>query len=139
MAPLWLVDWHRREDKPGYWRYKSLQGLSTELLLAENDAIAGLVPVGRIEDVGRGTGIFRYAFPRQDHKLREGKDVLDPRIGDWGAGCGPRRCASTRQPRRSTCDARRRCRTGESRFAALGQAASEQLAARQGSADSPTG
>ncbi len=84
----WLVDWHRREDKPGYWRYKLLQGLSTEQLLAENDALAGLTPVGRVEDLGRGTGVFRYAFPRQDHKLRDGKDVLDPRIGDWGADAG---------------------------------------------------
>jgi len=25
----WLVDWHRREDKPGYWRYKSLQTMPT--------------------------------------------------------------------------------------------------------------
>jgi predicted RecB family nuclease len=84
----WLVDWHRREDKPGYWRYKLLQGLSTEQLLAENDALAGLTAIGLVEDLGRGTGIFRYAFPRQDHKLRDGKDVLDPRIGDWGAEAG---------------------------------------------------
>ena len=84
----WLVDWHRREDKPGWWRFKYLQGLPTEFLLEESDALAGLTPLGRVEDLGRGTGIFRYGFPPQDHKLRAGNDVIDPRIGEWGGDAG---------------------------------------------------
>ena len=41
-----LLEYHRREEKPGWWRYFHLLGLTDEQLMDESDAIAGLEFVG---------------------------------------------------------------------------------------------
>src|SRR6266550_2855563 len=37
-----LIDWHRREDKPAWWRYFYLRTLSPAELIGEPDALGGL-------------------------------------------------------------------------------------------------
>jgi len=37
-----LLDWHRREDKPAWWRYFYLRGLSCSELTGEPDALGEL-------------------------------------------------------------------------------------------------
>ena len=37
-----LIDWHRREDKPAWWRYFYLRTLSPAELTGEPDALGGL-------------------------------------------------------------------------------------------------
>ena len=91
----YLLDWHRREDKAGWWEYFRLRDLPEEDLFDEPQAVAGLVHVQRVAVVpnvktGKPTGsvIDRYAFPiqemeirrRDELKLKEGKkfgDVVD--------------------------------------------------------------
>src|SRR4029077_10794403 len=37
-----LLDWHRREDKPAWWRYFYVRELSPAELIGEPDALGGL-------------------------------------------------------------------------------------------------
>jgi hypothetical protein len=88
----YLLDWHRREDKAGWWEYFRLRDLPEEDLFDEPQAIAGLVHVTRVGVVpniktGKPTGsvIDRYQYPiqemeiRRKHKLklRDGKKFGD--------------------------------------------------------------
>lgn len=83
----YLLDWHRREDKAGWWEYFRLRDLSDEDLFDEPQAIAGLVHAERIGFVphaktGKPTTsvIDRYAFPVQEMEVRR-KDDLKLRDG----------------------------------------------------------
>ncbi len=77
-----LVDWHRRDSKPGWWEYFRLVGLSVEDLAGEGGALAGLSHVGRVGADKRSV-VHRYRFePLQDTKIHEGDgDWVDPRTG----------------------------------------------------------
>ena len=44
----YLLDWHRREDKAGWWEYFRLRDLPEEDLFDEPQAVAGLVYVERV-------------------------------------------------------------------------------------------
>src|SRR6185436_4470281 len=82
-----LLDWHRREDKAGWWEYFRLRDLPDEELFDETQAIAGLVHVARVGFVphaktGKPTTsvIDRYAYPVQEMEVRR-KDDLKLRDG----------------------------------------------------------
>ena len=52
-----LIDWHRREDKPAWWRYFYLRTLSPAELTGEPEALGGLAGgevVGQHPTRGRG-------------------------------------------------------------------------------------
>jgi len=77
-----LLDWHRREDKAGWWEYYRLRDLPEEDLFDEPQAVAGLEHVERVEIVankrtGKPTGavVDRYCYPAQEMEIRE-KDQL---------------------------------------------------------------
>lgn len=83
----YLLDWHRREDKAGWWEYFRLRDLPEEDLFDEPQAIAGLVYVERIAVVpniktGKPTGsvIDRYQYPIQEMEIRR-KDELKLKDG----------------------------------------------------------
>lgn len=83
----YLLDWHRREDKAGWWEYFRLRDLPDEELFDETQAIAGLVHVARVGFVphaktGKPTTsvIDRYAYPVQEMEVRR-KDDLKLRDG----------------------------------------------------------
>src|SRR6185312_10055884 len=59
-----LIDWHRREDKPAWWRYFYLRTLSPAELTGEPDALGGL---GGGEVVGqvKKSVVRRFRFPAQ--------------------------------------------------------------------------
>ena len=44
----YLLDWHRREDKAGWWEYFRLRDLPEEDFFDEPQAVAGLVHVQRV-------------------------------------------------------------------------------------------
>ena len=72
-----LLDWHRREDKPAWWRYFYLRTLSPAELIGEPDALGGLVggtEVGRIKK----SVVRRFSFPPQDHRFSPGATAVDP-------------------------------------------------------------
>ncbi|HET7027514.1 MAG TPA: TM0106 family RecB-like putative nuclease [Candidatus Limnocylindrales bacterium] len=74
-----LVDYHRREDLPQWWRWFDLQNRTLDELVEASDALAGLRYQRDVEQRGRSI-VRRYSFPAQDHKFDAGDQVDDP----WG-------------------------------------------------------
>ena len=85
-----LLEWHRREDKPEYWRYfQRVFECDDEALFDDTEAIAGLVHTGTEPD-GHSER-HRYRFdPGQEHKLAAGSPVVDPETVRAGRNGGPR-------------------------------------------------
>ena len=73
-----MLDWHRREDKAGWWDYFRLRELSAEDLLDETAALSGLEFVETCPPIGRSR-VDRYRFPRQETKVRDGDQLRLPR------------------------------------------------------------
>ena len=75
-----LLGWHRRENKAFWWRYYDLCGMTDEDLVETREAI-GMVWL--IEDLGSasraGARRQRFHFPPQDHAVKKGRRVDDPR------------------------------------------------------------
>ena len=77
-----LLEFHRRDDKPKWWRYFHLsRDLADEELFEESDAVAGLVFEGVGEQVKKSK-LYRYRFPAQEHGFRDGDPAEDPRSGN---------------------------------------------------------
>jgi predicted RecB family nuclease len=81
--PRWLmaqlIDYHRREAKPGYWAYFSRLQMSEEELTEDSEARAGLPPQGRpipLPAPAR-SAIHTLRFPPQEHKAQPGS-MKDP-------------------------------------------------------------
>jgi uncharacterized protein len=72
-----LLDWHRREDKPAWWRYFYLRTLSPAELTGEPDALGGLVGGEVVGQVKRSV-VRRFRFPAQEHKFSTGGTACDP-------------------------------------------------------------
>ncbi len=71
----WLVGFHRREDKPMWWRLFERLSSTAEELSADLDCLGQLRRVGDGEKIQRSKR-FEYAFdPTQDTKLHEGSSV----------------------------------------------------------------
>jgi uncharacterized protein len=75
-----LLGWHRRENKSFWWRYYDLCGMTDEDLVEERE------PIGQVElvaDLGlaskAGARLQRFRFPPQDHAVKDGRRVDDPR------------------------------------------------------------
>jgi predicted RecB family nuclease len=77
----YLLDWHRREDKAGWWEYFRLLELPKEDLFDEPQAIARLEFIERVEWIlskkGKPTGsvIDRYRYPVQEMEIRRGDEL----------------------------------------------------------------
>jgi predicted RecB family nuclease len=72
-----LLDWHRRESKPAWWRYFRIRAMSDDELLGEPDALAGLKGGEIVEYVKRSV-VRRFTFPPQEHGFAEGDSAFDP-------------------------------------------------------------
>lgn len=69
-----LLDWHRREEKAGWWEYFRLAELPAEDLFDERAGLSGLT----FESVQGGTPkapIHRYRFPPQETDIRGGEEL----------------------------------------------------------------
>ena len=75
-----LIDWHRREAKPAWWRYFYLCGLSSAELIGEPDALGGLTGGEIVGQVKRSV-VRRFSFPPQEHKFSAGETAVDPATG----------------------------------------------------------
>jgi uncharacterized protein len=76
-----LLRWHRREDKPEWWRFFERILNSDEAdLVTDTEAIAGLHQVGEpVAD--KQSYIWTYEFdPDQEHKLKVGDLGVDPEV-----------------------------------------------------------
>ena len=68
-----LLDWHRREDKPAWWRYFYLRTLSPGELIGEPDALGGLVGGIEVGQVKKSV-VRRFSFPPQEHRFSARRD-----------------------------------------------------------------
>ena len=76
-----LLEWHRREDKSGWWAYYTRCAMTDEELVEDSEAIGAINHLGEVRLEKRST-VHRYAFdPAQDHKLDIGDTPHDPRTG----------------------------------------------------------
>ena len=71
-----LLDWHRREDKPGWWRYFYLRTLGPTELIGESDALGGLTGGDIVEELKRSV-VRRFFFPPQEHRFSAGDTAHD--------------------------------------------------------------
>ncbi|HEX7061054.1 MAG TPA: TM0106 family RecB-like putative nuclease [Woeseiaceae bacterium] len=72
-----LLEWHRREEKAGWWEYFRLRELPLDEYFDERSALAGLEFAGTFGGTPKRP-IQRYAFPGQDHDIRRGDEVCIP-------------------------------------------------------------
>ncbi len=73
-----LLDWHRREDKSTWWEFfHRMEEMTEEELIDDRGPIAGLTYEG-IVGVEKQSSIHRYRYPKQDHEIRPGMEVVDP-------------------------------------------------------------
>ena len=63
-----LLDWHRREAKPGWWRYFYLRTLGPAELIDEPDALGGLTRGDVVAEAKRSV-VRRFFFPPQEHRF----------------------------------------------------------------------
>jgi AAA domain/RNase_H superfamily len=75
-----LLDWHRREAKPAWWRYFYVRTLSPADLIDEPDAIGGLTG-GEVAGGVKRSVVRRFRFPAQEHRFSEGDTAYDPATG----------------------------------------------------------
>ena len=78
----YLLDYHRREDKAGWWEYFRLRDLADEDLFDERAAVAGLEFIERVGPaISRKTGkptrsvIDRYRYPAQEMEIEAGDEL----------------------------------------------------------------
>jgi predicted RecB family nuclease len=81
-----LLDWHRREAKPGWWEYYARRDASDDDLIEDASAVGGLAFEGEVGAADRSR-LYRFSFPVQETKLKAGDSVEDPRTfpNDSGA------------------------------------------------------
>jgi len=75
-----LIQYHRREQKPSWWRFYDRCENRDELIYADNEAIGGLTLREDGAPFKQNSGdrnlVYTYEFPDQQYKLRG--DVYDP-------------------------------------------------------------
>ncbi len=72
-----LLDWHRRDDKPAWWRHFYLRTLSPAELIGEPDALGGLAGGEKVGQVKKSV-VRRFFVPPQEHKFSTGEVACDP-------------------------------------------------------------
>ena len=72
-----LMDFHRRQDKPAWWKLFKCQEATEEELLDDPECLAGLTRVRIDSPVGRAKlPDWVYAYPEQTSKVRAGQKVV---------------------------------------------------------------
>jgi predicted RecB family nuclease len=73
-----LVDYHRREARPGWWAFFDRLKKSLDELREDTEAIAYLSPLPGPPIADKKSLIHTLEFPDQEFKLREGAQLCDP-------------------------------------------------------------
>ncbi len=71
-----LVQWHRREARPGWWEFYSRGELEDEQLIEDRTALGGLSGGAEIGTEQRSK-LYEFTFPAQDTKLSVGSNAFD--------------------------------------------------------------
>jgi predicted RecB family nuclease len=74
-----LLYYHRREERPAWWRwFDRRENMTDEELIADTEPIGRLTPIESISPRQEGKSlIYTYRFQSQEHKLDCGDDVYD--------------------------------------------------------------
>ncbi len=75
-----LLEYHRREARPAWWRWFSMVDMDGEELIADAEAIGGLEPEGPPQAQPNKMFAVTLRFPEQQHKLEAG-GLIDPATG----------------------------------------------------------
>ena len=79
-----LLDWHRREAKPAWWRYFYVRTLDPHELIGEPDALGGLTGGDVVGEVKQSV-VRRFSFPPQEHRFSPGDTAHDSATNNsWG-------------------------------------------------------
>lgn len=97
-----LLDWHWREAKSSWWEYYRARELPADEHVDDRAVLGGL---HNVEDRGpvKRSHIYRYEFPAQEHRIREGESVEDPatrKSAGEVVGIGPNHLDVKRTPGR---------------------------------------
>ena len=83
-SPRWLagelLEYHRREARPAWWRYFERLGMSVEELVEDSESIGGLEDAGIWPARVKNSLVHTLKFPPQEHKLGPG-GAHDPLTG----------------------------------------------------------
>ncbi|MGR6965266.1 TM0106 family RecB-like putative nuclease [Geodermatophilus sp. URMC 61] len=71
-----LVQWHRREARPGWWEFFSRSELEDEQLVEDRTALGG-ISGGFEVGTEKRSKLYEFYFPPQDTKLSVGARVVD--------------------------------------------------------------
>ena len=71
----YLLEWHWREEKAGWWEFFRLKELTPEEFVDERAALSYLSYVGTMDTTAKGIPTDRYLFPQQDTDLRGGENL----------------------------------------------------------------
>ena len=75
-----LLDYHRREAKSEWWEFFALCDLSDAEMIEDKTCIGGLTLIGRRDPPPKSRSyLYEYQFPNQEHSLKEGTPLFDPR------------------------------------------------------------
>jgi predicted RecB family nuclease len=74
-----LLYHHRREERPGYWRYFERLKMDEHQLLEDSECIGALTLAEDVAPlVEKKSRIFTYRYPGQEHKFDPGDGPTDP-------------------------------------------------------------
>ena len=83
-SPRWLagelLEYHRREARPAWWRYFERLGMSVEELVEDSESIGGLEDAGIRPMRVKNSLVHALKFPPQEHKVGPG-GAHDPLTG----------------------------------------------------------
>lgn len=77
----YLLDFHRRADKPEWWAMFVRMEMTEEELIEDPECIGGLRQIGKPEPDKRSL-IWRYGFDEQETKLRTGSTIVEVSTGE---------------------------------------------------------
>lgn len=73
-----LMEYHRREQRPGWWRWFRRLEMPMDDLIRDSEAIGGLTPTAREAWPVRRSVARELTFPPQEHKIHADAIVADP-------------------------------------------------------------
>jgi uncharacterized protein len=73
-----LLEFHRREAKPGWWAQFARAEMSEEELIDDAECLGGLRADGQPPRADKKSLVYGFTFPPQDFKLRVGDKVVRP-------------------------------------------------------------
>ncbi|MGH8971543.1 MAG: AAA family ATPase, partial [Actinomycetes bacterium] len=76
-----LVQWHRREARPGWWEFFRLRDLEEDDLVDDGTAL-GPLSAPTLAGKEKRSRLWRYTFDPQDTRVSVGKPVVDVRDGE---------------------------------------------------------